>query len=247
MLENSTSSSCLFTRKEMYILSCKESGKLRYWASQPERVRRKSCYNNMHLAYDMTFTSENGFAVMQPYTGSTDFVPVHYNDRFKVDGKGQMLQFFTDDYRFRDTVWFDLERFTYRISHFDLFATPDFSMWKNSPTEYYNIEAVFKTRFVGAYWQQCGYDVIPTASWGGVNSFAYCFEGLPKYSVIGVSGTGNNKNADAYALWCYGLQRLEAEKEPILIIIYGEEVEVPGLHTPLKFIPDYISTRLRKL
>lgn len=247
MINDSISANSLFTKKEMYLLSCKESGKVRYWASQPEKVRRKACYNNMHLAYGMSFTATNGFAVMQPYQGRTDFVAVHYNDRKKVDGKGQMLQFFTDDYRFRDTAWYDLERFTYRVSHFDFYATPDFSMWKNTPTEYYNIEAVFKTRFVGAYWQQCGYDVIPTASWGGMNSFAYCFEGLPKYSVIAVSGMGNMKNADAFDLWSYGLQRLETEIEPILVLIYGEEMEVPGLHTPLKFIPDFISKRLNKL
>ena len=40
-------------------------------------------------------------------------------------------------------------------------------------------------------------------------------------------------------------KRLEEAKVPILIIVYGEEVEVQGLHTPLKFVPCFIKTRLR--
>ena len=228
-------------------MSCNESGKVRYWRSQPDKVRKMACYNNMHLSYEMSFTHQNGFAIMQPYTGTTDFEPILYSERNKADGKGQILQFFTADHRFRNKAWFDLERFTYSIRKFDYYATPDFSMWRNAPTEYYNKEAVFKTRFVGAYWQQCGYDVIPTASWGGMNSFSYCFEGLPMHSVIAISGMGNSKNAFASDLWFYGIQRLEDEKAPLLILVYGEESDVPGIHTPIKFIPDFISNRLRKI
>lgn len=67
------------------------------------------------------------------------------------------------------------------------------------------------------------------------------------YSVIAVSGMGNRKSADAFNRWCNGLRRLEDATKPILIIVYGEEVEVQGLHTPLKFIPCFIQERLRKL
>ena len=67
------------------------------------------------------------------------------------------------------------------------------------------------------------------------------------HSVIAVSGMGNRKNESAFNFWCYGLRRLEESKAPILIIIYGEEVEVHGLHTPLKFVPCFIQEKLRKL
>ena len=64
---------------------------------------------------------------------------------------------------------------------------------------------------------------------------------------IFVSGMGNRKSDEAFNRWCYGLRRLEEAKLPILIIIYGEEVEVQGLHTPLKFVPCFIQEKLRKL
>jgi len=89
--------------------------------------------------------------------------------------------------------------------------------------------------------------VIPTASWGDLDSFLYCFDGLPTHSVLAVSSRGNKSSLDAYNRWCYGLHRLEEEKQPTLIIVYGEEVDVPNMTTPIQFIPDFISTRLRKI
>ena len=67
------------------------------------------------------------------------------------------------------------------------------------------------------------------------------------YSVIAVSGMGNRKSEDAYNRWCYGIRRLEEAKAPILIIVYGKEVKVQGLHTPLKFVPCFIQEKLRPI
>lgn len=231
----------------MYIMSCKENGKLREWSQKSSKARRKAIHENMHLITGMQFTKTNGFPIIEAYTGTTDFEVVAYTDRKKHNGKGQALHYFLDDYKFRDAVWCNLERTTYSISNYDIVFTPDLSLWKDLPTDFYNKENIYRTRFIGAYWQLCGLSVIPTASWGGMSSFTYCFEGLPSNSVIAVSGMGNRKNRDSFKRWCYALHRLEEEKSPFLILVYGEEVEVQGLHTPLKFLPCFIQERLRKL
>lgn len=246
MIDNNNSS-CLFSKKEMYLMACKENGRLREWELIPPKARKKAICENMHLMKGMHFTVTNGFPIMEAYTSTTDFMAIPFTERNKHDGKGQALHFFLDDYRFRNAVWCNLEYTTYTISNYDIVFTPDLSLWRDLPTDFYNKEDVFRTRFIGAYWQQCGFNVIPTASWGGLNSFAYCFEGLPSHSIIAVSGMGNKKNANSFDRWCYALHRLEEEKSPIMIIVYGEDVEVQGLHTPLKFIPCFIQTRLRKL
>lgn len=240
-------SNCIFSRKEMYLLSCKNSGKLREWAQKPSIARRKATHENMHLMKGMQFTKTNSFPILEAYTGTIDFEVVSYAERKKHNGKGQALHYFLDDYKFRDAVWYNLERTTYSISGYDVVFTPDLSLWKDLPTEFYNKENVFRTRFIGAYWQLCGFNVIPTASWGSLASFSYCFEGLPMNSVIAVSGMGNRKSENAFNLWCYGLRRLEEAKAPTLIIVYGEEVEIQGIHTPLKFVPCFIQARIRKL
>ena len=195
MIDNNNSS-CLFSKKEMYLMACKENGRLREWELIPPKARKKAICENMHLMKGMHFTVTNGFPIMEAYTSTTDFMAIPFTERNKHDGKGQALHFFLDDYRFRNAVWCNLEYTTYTISKYDIVFTPDLSLWRDLPTDFYNKEDVFRTRFIGAYWQRCGFNVIPTASWGGLNSFAYCFEGLPSHSIIAVSGMGNKKNAN---------------------------------------------------
>ena len=237
----------LFSTKELYIMEHNLKGKSRRFTNMPIQRKRKKIHENMHLMDGMTFTTNLRYPQIAPYTGYTDFTTVSYSERNKHDGKNEALHFFLDDYRFRDAVWYNLEFTTYSISRFDFVYTPDLSLWRDLPTDFYNRENIFRTRFIGAYWQKCGYNVIPTASWGDLSSFSYCFDGLPMYSVIAVSGMGNRKSEDAFNRWCYGLRRLEDAKQPVLIIIYGEEVEVQGLHTPLKFVPCFIQEKLRTL
>ena len=237
----------MFSQKDMYLIEHHSDGRSRRFDHISKQRKRKIIYENMHLIDGISFTSNLHYPELAPYTGTTDFVSVSYQERNKHDGKNEALHFFLDDYRFRDAVWCSLEKTTISISKFEYVYTPDLSLWRDLPTDFYNRENIFRTRFIGAYWQKCGYNVIPTASWGNLSSFLFCFEGLPMHSVIAVSGMGNRKSRNAFNLWCYGLQRLEEAKAPILIIVYGEEVEVPGLHTPLKFVPCFIQERLRKI
>ncbi len=237
----------IFSQKELYLMEHTKSGRSRRFDKMPQKRKRKMIYDNMHLMDGMTFTTTLHYPQMNAFTGSTEFFSVSYEERKTHNGKNEALHFFLDDYRFRDAVWCNLEQTTISISRFDYYYTPDLSLWRDTPTDFYNRQNVFRTRFVGAYWQKCGFNVIPTASWGDLSSFTYCFEGLPKYSVIAVSGMGNRRSEDAFNRWCYGLKRLEEAKVPILIIVYGEEVEVQGLHTPLKFVPCFIQEKLRML
>ncbi|MBQ9287334.1 MAG: DUF4417 domain-containing protein [Bacteroidaceae bacterium] len=237
----------IFPKKELYLMEHLKNGRSTRFDHISELKKRKIIYENMHLMEGMKFTTNLHYPELAPYTGCTDFVSVSYEERNKHEGKNEALHFFLDDYRFRDAVWCSLEKITISISKFDYVYTPDLSLWRDLPTDFYNRENIFRTRFIGAYWQKWGLNVIPTASWGNLSSFSYCFEGLPMHSVIAVSGMGNRKSENSFNLWCYGLRRLEESKEPILIIVYGEEVEIQGLHTPLKFVPCFIQNKLRKL
>lgn len=237
----------LFPRKELYAMEHTDKGRSRVIDKIPKRQRRKQIYDNMHLMKGMTFTPVLNYPQLNAFTESVDFQCVPYTERNKYSGENQALHFFLDDYKFRDAVWCNLEYTTYSIRKYDYLFTPDLSLWKDLPTEYYNTQNIYRTRFIGAYWQMCGFKVIPTASWGNLNSFSYCFEGLPMYSVIAVSGMGNMKSTDAYNKWCYGIKRLEEAKKPITLLVYGQEIDIPGLNTPIQFIPDFISTKLRKL
>ena len=174
------------------------SGQFLETAQIPKRYKRKQIYDNMHLMKGMTFTTVLRYPQMAAITEISDFTCIPYTERNKYEGKNQTVHFFLDDHRFRNAVWCNLEHTTFSLRKFDYYFTPDLSLWKDLPTDFYNRQNIYRTRFVGAYWQKCGYNVIPTASWGGLNSFAYCFEGLPSNSIIAVSGMGNMASEDSY-------------------------------------------------
>lgn len=233
----------LFSKKELWKMAHNARGKSYLLKSMPATKRRKIMDDNMHLMSGMEF--KNNYPVLKPYNGSVQLTPVAYSDRGGNPREDEILHFFLDDYRFRNAVWYNLEYTTYAISPYRYVFTPDLSLWRNLQTEFFNMKNIFRTRFVGAYWQKCGFNVIPTASWGGLESFSYCFSGLPEESVIAVSGMGARKDQQSFDLWCYGIERLIIEKSPILLLIYGEEFEIEGIDVPVKFIPSFISKRFR--
>ena len=235
----------LFSTKDMYIMGHTEDGKLRWIDELPPKQKLKKMHENMHLMESIPFDSKGRFPQLKPYTGSVDFELVAYSDRKKHNGKNQALHFFLDDYKFRNPVWYGLEKTTFSIRNYDYYFTPDLSLWVDLPTDFCNIENIYRTRFVGAYWQICGYQVIPTASWGNRDSFSYCFEGLPERSILAVCGTGHCHCSAAKRLFYIALRELEIRKHPILILIYGEEEYIPGLSTPVKFLPCFIKKRFR--
>ncbi len=234
----------LFPKKEMYLMEHTRDGRSRRIGKNSENKRHKRSLDNMHLMEYLTFV--NGVAQVAPYNGRTDFEPVAFTDRNRHDGKNQIVHFFHDDYKFLNRVWRNLDATTMTLSKFDCLFAPDFSMWRDLPSEQPNRNNVYRNRFVTAYWQHCGYNVIPVASWGGIDTLSYCFDGLPTHSVVAVSCTGNRKSTSDFGYWCYALQRMEEKLSPTQIIIYGAEMDVSGIHTPLKFIPDYITTHFRK-
>lgn len=233
----------LFSKKELYRMAHDAKGNSNLLRLVPEKNRRKMMDANMHLMAGMEF--ENGYPIIRPYHGPIDFSIVSYTERKKHSGEGQALHFFLDDFKFRDSIWYNLSYTTYAISNYDYVFTPDLSLWRNLKTDFPNMKNIYRTRFIGAYWQICGFDVIPTVSWGGLDSFNFCFNGLPHGGVFAVSAMGSKKDTFSFTRWCYGLRRLEDERQPSLILIYGDEVEIPGLNTPVKFLSCFISNNLR--
>lgn len=232
----------LFNKKELFVAQF-DCGK-NTAANISERGERIFPNENLNLIKGFEFTSTNGFPVLQPYNGPVEYQYVSYLDRKKYDGHQQAIHFFLYDYRFKG-LWSKLAERTYEMCDYQLLLTPDYSLAVDVP-DFCNKQHLYFTRFVGAYWQQCGYNVLPTASWGNMDSFKYCFEGLPEHSKLAVSGMGHHRSQAHTALWQEALRELERQKSPTLIVVYGEEETVPGLHTPLKFIQSFISKRFRQ-
>ena len=94
--------------------------------------------------------------------------------------KGNVIGFFVDDRRF-EVVWNNavlvLNKFK-EIRPKALMA-PNFSLWADEPLPY-QIMSWYKTQWCARYWQEAGFDIIPTLNWSSKKSFEFCFLGLPQ-------------------------------------------------------------------
>ncbi len=228
----------LFEPKEAYIQSCTSSGKLYAMMQLTSKARAKAEFNNLHLINGMQVTQRYGFPILAPCVEWPELSCVPYSSRNERGNQGCGIHFFEDDYKFSQPIWNRLDQTTYAFRNRPYLFTPDYSLYVG-PLISLNITSIFKSRFAGAFWNLCGYKVIPTASWGDADSFEYCFDGLPMRSIIAVCGTGICGHNGSIELWHTGLKELETRLNPILIIIYGETREVPGINTPVKFIKPY--------
>lgn len=235
----------LFDIKETYLQACTPSGKLREMMKLSPKSRAKAECNNLHLINGMRITQRYGFPILSPCTECPNLACVPYSSRNERGKQNFGVHFFEDDYKFENPIWNRLDQTTYQLRNRPYLFTPDHSLYVG-PLSALNISSIYKSRFEGAFWTLCGYKVIPTASWGDVDSFEYCFDGLPLNSVIAVCGTGICGNNGALELWYTGLSELERRLQPILIIIYGEERVIPGLTTPVRFIQPYSKTKFQK-
>ena len=202
----------LFTPKDMYVMSTTQSGHSNLYYQLSQTDRRKLTYNNMHLALGIEYTEKNSIPIMKPYNGTLEYEFRRFSERSKCIGKGQALMVFEDDYKYKHLLWDRLEQTTATLTKFDCLFTPDFSLYVDAPL-HLNRDRIYKSRFVGAYWQKCGFNVIATASWAGAN--------------------------------LYGVRQIEELLLPTTIIIYGKEIEIPGIYVPVMFIEDHITKYFR--
>lgn len=234
----------LFSEKDMYLsISRTQGGRDMVTASLKANQRSEKVYNNRHIVAQLQFDGE--YPIIQPYNGPTDFKVVPFTQRKKASGNGQIAHFFLPDHTFRKLMWEKLEKTVFELSKFDVVFAPDFSMWVDLP-EFFNRESVFKNRVDTAYMQLCGIPTIPVASWGNADSFSYCFKGLPQESVIAVCGLGHLRSKACDALWHFAIREMERCLHPTLIFVYGPEVPMTDVKTPVRFIADFITKTFRK-
>ncbi|MCH4169392.1 MAG: DUF4417 domain-containing protein [Streptococcaceae bacterium] len=133
------------------------------------------------------------------------------------------IHFYLDDYQF-DRVWNQPEKYLEMIRKFYFAFTPDFSLYKDmpKPLQIYN---VYRSRLLGAFWQERGINVIPTLSWSDEESFDFCFKGIEQGGVVTVSTVGIVRNAEAKKMWIQGMEHMIKCVRPKTILIYGKPIE----------------------
>ena len=146
--------------------------------------------------------------------------------------KDKILHFFLDDYQF-ERVWNNADKYLGVLRNFKAVCSPDFSLYLDFPRtiQLYNN---YRRQWCGAYWQDYGITVIPTVRWADEESFDWCFEGIPKKSLVCISTVGGFREKAVEQAWMKGYHKALEVLDPSHILFYGKvhkQIDIPCPYT----------------
>lgn len=141
--------------------------------------------------------------------------------------EGSGWHFFVDDYRF-ESVWSSPDKFLDHAARVQCILTPDFSAYADWP---YAVQLwnVYRNRWLGAYWEDHDFVVVPTITWGSVQSFEFAFEGVGFGATVAVSTVGIGRRRETARAFVSGYHAMCERIQPSLVLVYGEQFDKLGL------------------
>ncbi len=128
------------------------------------------------------------------------------------------IHFYLDDYQF-ERVWNSPEKYIEILARYKAAMTPSFSLYMDMP-EPMKIWNTYRSRLLGQMMQDRGLAVVPIVYWADERSFEYCFDGLPKNSILSVYTVGVGDPA-VFGVWKKGMDELIRRKSPRQLLLYG--------------------------
>ncbi len=151
---------------------------------------------------------------------------------------------FVDDYQF-ERLWNAPHKYVDKIAEYDCFLSPDFSLYTDMPMSM-KIWNVYRSRLIGQYFQDRGITVIPTISWAEKETFEFCFDGIPKGSIVAVSTIGVKRGEENYNIWREGMDEMIKRIEPTHILVYGGEVEYEYGNIEVTYYKNRVTERMKE-
>lgn len=134
--------------------------------------------------------------------------------------------FYEDDQDFDSTcgIWYRPSNAYRVLKHFGGIITPDFSTYQDFPAPL-KIWNTYRMRAFGNWYGNiCGNHVINNVRWGTPETYNYCFEGIPRFSMVAIGTVGgspqhliNRKRFES------GLDAMMKVLCPHTILVYGSD------------------------
>lgn len=176
---------------------------------------------DMELTADLGIPTMNGIKFKK--LTEPDMVGFNYATASKLpDGrqkKDNIVHFFLADYVF-ERLWNNPERYVPILSQYKAIVSPDFSQYTNMP-RVMQMWNHYRKMWLSQYYQARGIKVIPAPCWSDEASFEYCFEGMPKKSLLCISTVGCVSNKKVFKAFMKGYEKTLEVLEPSQLIIYG--------------------------
>lgn len=187
-----------------------------------ERLKTDRAYN-----LDLVSRSDcgpGGFPELLPEDARPEGVQAfnYAKSASEEDKRGKACHFFIDDYQF-ERVWTSPARYLDVLRGYDCVLTPDFSLYMDMPAPMQAWNR-YRSQALGAWWQRQGVRVVPTLSWAQPDSYAFCFEGVPRHATVATSTVGVKGDERAAAVWRDGMAEALRRLEPARVLLYGGSI-----------------------
>ena len=142
---------------------------------------------------------------------------------FEIDA---FVHFYTDDQKFdgkRSGIWSNPWGSAEILQHFAGIITPDFSTYADFPFQLKFINT-YKMRLFGYWYGSLGYAVINNVRWGTEETFSYCFDGIPKNSIVAIGTVASGlRTLENRKIFEQGFYKMIEVLKPHTIIVYGSD------------------------
>lgn len=209
-----------------------------------ERERTNKAYN-LDLVEQSDLT--NDFWQM-PIINNDNYIPkdlIGFNYAKSSKEKNAGIHFYIDDYQF-ERVWNAPEKYIDVLMEYDCILSPDFSLYMDMPIAM-KIWNVYRSRLIGQFYQNSGIKVIPTISWAEEETFEFCFDGIPKGSIVSVSTIGVKQDKEAFKIWKNGMDEMIRRIEPSAILVYGGEIEYDYGNIKVVYYDNKVTENMKNL
>lgn len=182
-----------------------------------------------------------------PIIKNDNFIPsklIGFNYAKTSKEKNVGIHFYLDDYQF-ERLWNNPEEYIDILKQYECILSPDFSLYMDMPMPM-KIWNIYRSRLIGQYYQSQGIKVIPTLSWAEEETFEFCFEGIPKGSIVSISTIGVKKNKEALKIWKAGVDELIRRIEPSTILIYGGKLDYDYGNIKVIYYENQVTERMIK-
>ncbi|WP_317855968.1 DUF4417 domain-containing protein [Chakrabartyella piscis] len=129
------------------------------------------------------------------------------------------ISFYEHDDKF-ERVWNRPDIYLPFLQKFKGVISPDFSLYRNMPLIMQGWNT-YRGKALAHYFQENGIIVIPNVRFGDERTFDFCFDGVPKNSIVSVGTHGCIKQKLDKYYFKIGLEQLVNVLSPHTIVVYG--------------------------
>lgn len=153
------------------------------------------------------------------------------------------VNFYIEDSKFLK-LWNNPDKYMEHLKCFHSVTMPDFSIATGSCGMPFalNIYNKYRNHALAWYLHMNGIKIIPSVSIADIDSYDWCFDGLPRNSVLSVCTNGRVKSKAARLEFCEGFKTMCDYLEPTRVIIVGRIPDELNADVP---ITNYMSRNQR--